>query len=89
MTTFLDSDARRRLDRLTRRELEVLSQMAQGKSNSGIARALCVTEHSIEKYVSTILVKLDVASASDIHRRVKAVLLYLAVTSTILQDHGL
>ena len=62
---------------LTDRELEVLAAMAEGKSNLGIARSLFVGQASVEKSVSAIFRKLDVASAYTEHRRVQAVLTYL------------
>ena len=65
------------LDRLTPREREVLGQMAQGRSNSAIARALVVTERAIEKHVTSIFAKLGLSAAEDGHRRVLAVLRYL------------
>ncbi len=65
------------LDRLTPREREVLAQMAQGRSNSAIARELVVTERAIEKHVTSIFSKLGLSTAEDGHRRVLAVLQYL------------
>jgi DNA-binding NarL/FixJ family response regulator len=65
------------LSTLTRRELEILDLMAQGKNNRGIAAQLYLTEHSVEKYVSSVLGKLDLGDGHDVHRRVKAVLVYL------------
>jgi DNA-binding NarL/FixJ family response regulator len=65
------------LDRLTPREREVLGQMAQGRSNNAIARALVVTERAIEKHVTSIFAKLGLSAAEDGHRRVLAVLRYL------------
>jgi DNA-binding NarL/FixJ family response regulator len=65
------------LDRLTPREREVLSQMAQGRSNGAIARQLVVTERAIEKHVTSIFSKLGLSAAEDGHRRVLAVLQYL------------
>jgi DNA-binding NarL/FixJ family response regulator len=73
-------EARRRddpLGELTPREREVLGLMAEGRSNSGIAKALWVTEGAIEKHVRHILAKLDLPSESDDHRRVLAVLTFL------------
>jgi DNA-binding NarL/FixJ family response regulator len=67
------------LGRLTKRELQILDLMAQGKNNAGIAATLFLTEHSVEKYVSAVFTKLDLGPATDVHRRVKAVLLYLSV----------
>jgi DNA-binding NarL/FixJ family response regulator len=63
---------------LTPREREVLAEMAKGKSNAAIAAAMGIAERSIEKYIHTIFVKLGVAWEADTHRRVKAVVLYLA-----------
>jgi DNA-binding NarL/FixJ family response regulator len=65
------------LDRLTKREREVLGQMAQGRSNHAIARELVVTERAIEKHVTSIFSKLGLSAAEDGHRRVLAVLQYL------------
>jgi DNA-binding NarL/FixJ family response regulator len=67
------------LGALTKRELEILDLMAQGKNNAGIAASLFLTEHSVEKYVSAVLAKLDLGPAADAHRRVRAVLLYLSL----------
>jgi DNA-binding NarL/FixJ family response regulator len=72
--------ARRRDDplaALSAREREVLTQMAEGRSNSGIARRLWVTEGTVEKHVRSILTKLDLQETSDDHRRVRAVITYL------------
>jgi DNA-binding NarL/FixJ family response regulator len=72
--------ARRRHDPLavlTDREREVLAQMAEGRSNAGVARRLWVTEGTVEKHVRSILTKLDLPEADDDHRRVLAVLAYL------------
>jgi DNA-binding NarL/FixJ family response regulator len=65
------------LDRLTARELEVLEQMAQGKSNAAIAATLFLSERAIEKHSNAIFSKLGLAEEVDVNRRVKAVLLYL------------
>jgi DNA-binding NarL/FixJ family response regulator len=51
--------------------------MAEGRSNAGIARRLWVTEGTVEKHVRSILTKLDLAEASDDHRRVLAVITVL------------
>jgi DNA-binding NarL/FixJ family response regulator len=72
--------ARRRQDplgQLSAREREVLSLMAEGRSNAGIARRLWVTEGTVEKHISSILIKLDVHEADDDHRRVLAVITFL------------
>jgi serine/threonine-protein kinase PknK len=62
---------------LSAREQEVLAQMAEGRSNSGIARRLWVTEGTIEKHVRSILAKLSLPETDDDHRRVLAVVTYL------------
>lgn len=71
---------RRRIDplaELTPREREVLTLMAEGRSNAGIATELTVTEGAVEKYVKTILSKLEIQADHFDHRRVLAVLTYL------------
>ena len=65
------------LDVLSSREREVLALMAEGRSNSGIARELWVTEGTVEKHVRSILMKLRLPDADDLHRRVLAVLTFL------------
>jgi DNA-binding NarL/FixJ family response regulator len=65
------------LDRLTPREREVLEQMAQGRNNAGIAQALFLSERAIEKHINSLFSKLGLSGEPDVHRRVKAVLLYL------------
>jgi DNA-binding NarL/FixJ family response regulator len=66
------------LDELTPRERDVLREMAEGKNNAAIAQALFVTERSVEKVIHSIFVKLGLAWEKEIHKRVKAVVLYLA-----------
>lgn len=65
------------IDQLTPREREVLGLMAEGRSNSGIAVQLVVTERAVEKHVTSIFSKLRLPAASEDHRRVLAVLAYL------------
>ena len=65
------------LDRLTPRERTVLSLMAEGRSNAAIAQALVVSDGAVEKHVSNIFTKLDLAPAPEDHRRVLAVLRWL------------
>jgi DNA-binding NarL/FixJ family response regulator len=65
------------LERLTPREREVLEQMAQGRNNAGIAQALFLSERAIEKHINSLFSKLGLSGEPDVHRRVKAVLLYL------------
>ncbi len=65
------------LEVLSPREREVLGLMAEGRSNSGIAEHLIVTERAVEKHVTSIFTKLGLTPASEDHRRVLAVLTYL------------
>jgi DNA-binding NarL/FixJ family response regulator len=67
----------RPLDRLSRRERDVLGAMAEGKSNQGIAEALVVSQAAVEKHVTGIFQKLELDPAQTEHRRVLAVLAYL------------
>jgi DNA-binding NarL/FixJ family response regulator len=69
------------LSELTPRERDVLREMAQGKNNAAIADTLVITERSVEKYVHSIFAKLHLAWEENVHRRVKAVLLFLAEES--------
>ena len=69
------------LDRLTPRELEVLGLMAQGLSNVGIAERLVVSLGAVEKHISNVFAKLDLDHEQSAHRRVLAVLTYLAARS--------
>ena len=66
-----------RLEELTPRERDVLSLMAEGRSNSGIARELVVTDGAVEKHVSSIFGKLGLPPSTDDHRRVLAVMAWL------------
>ena len=66
------------LRELTPRETEVLSQVAQGRNNAGIAAALSLTDRAVEKHINAIFSKLGLSEQPDTHRRVKATLLYLA-----------
>jgi serine/threonine-protein kinase PknK len=65
------------LAELTAREREVLALMAEGRSNSGIAGRLFITEGAVEKHVRSILLKLRLPSSDDDHRRVLAVVAFL------------
>jgi DNA-binding NarL/FixJ family response regulator len=62
---------------LTPREREVLALMAEGRSNSGIAHRLWITEGAVEKHVRSILAKLQLPVTEDDHRRVLAVVTFL------------
>ncbi|MGZ4140087.1 MAG: response regulator transcription factor [Actinomycetota bacterium] len=65
------------LERLTPREREILSEMAQGKNNAAIAATLVLTERAVEKHINSIFSKLALSEEKDVHRRVKAVLMFL------------
>jgi DNA-binding NarL/FixJ family response regulator len=65
------------LRNLTPREREVLGLMAEGRSNTAIARKIVVTEGAVEKHVRNIFTKLDLPPDDEQHRRVLAVLAYL------------
>jgi DNA-binding NarL/FixJ family response regulator len=65
------------LEDLSPREVDVLALMAEGRSNSGIARALWVAEGTVEKHIHNILLKLRLPETADDHRRVLAVVTYL------------
>jgi DNA-binding NarL/FixJ family response regulator len=71
-------DSQHVLASLTPRELEILAEMAQGKSNSAIAATLFVTERAVEKHTNSIFAKLGLSEERDVNRRVKAVLVYLS-----------
>jgi DNA-binding NarL/FixJ family response regulator len=63
---------------LTRREQDVLEQMATGKDNQAIAAAMFLTVRAVEKHINGIFAKLGLAEEPEVHKRVKAVLLHLA-----------
>lgn len=65
------------LTHLTNRELDVLREMAQGRTNAAIAQELHVSESSVEKYVSGAFAKLGLGADEGVHRRVAAVLTFL------------
>ena len=66
------------LSTLTPRERDVLREMAEGKNNTAIAEALVLTERSIEKVIHSIFLKLGLTWETAVHKRVKAVILFLA-----------
>lgn len=66
------------LRHLTSREREVLAQMATGANNATIADRLSVTVRAVERHINSIFAKLGLSEEGDVHRRVQAVLLYLA-----------
>jgi len=66
------------LNELTARERDVLREMAEGKNNAAIAGALFLAERSVENVIHSIFVKLGINFEPSVHKRVKAVLVYLA-----------
>ena len=66
------------LSQLTDREREVLAEIATGKSNSAIASSLVLTKRAVEKHINSIFLKLGLADADDVAKRVKAALMFLA-----------
>ncbi len=79
VVTQLMGASRRRdsISVLTTRERDVLSLMAEGRTNTAIAEALCVSEGAVEKHVTNIFSKLDLPVSQSDHRRVLAVLRFL------------
>jgi DNA-binding NarL/FixJ family response regulator len=66
------------LAELTRRELEILGEIAQGKSNRAIADQLVLSKRAVEKHINAIFLKLGLTHDEDVSRRVKAALIYLS-----------
>ena len=66
------------LNELTAREREVLVEIARGKSNMAIAESLFLTKRAVEKHINAIFLKLGLADAEDVSKRVKAALMLLA-----------
>jgi DNA-binding NarL/FixJ family response regulator len=66
------------LRELTAREREVLAEIAEGKSNAAIAESLVLTKRAVEKHINSIFMKLNLAGAEDVSKRVKATLLFLS-----------
>ncbi len=62
---------------LTPREREVLSEVAQGKSNAAVAASLFLTKRAVEKHINSIFAKLEMPDEADVSRRVLATLLFL------------
>jgi len=69
------------LETLTPRERDVMAAVAQGKNNAAIAASLFLTERGVEKHINAIFSKLGLSEEKDLHRRVKAALIYLAEES--------
>ena len=66
---------------LTDRELEVLRELATGRSNVATAKALFMSERAVEKHVGSVFQKLGLVNEGEVNRRVKAVLAYLEATT--------
>jgi DNA-binding NarL/FixJ family response regulator len=73
------------LHRLTPRELEVLAEVAAGKSNAAIARSLVITKRAVERHIGAIFAKLDLPNEEEASRRVTATLLYLSAAGVTRQ----
>jgi DNA-binding NarL/FixJ family response regulator len=69
------------LEALTPRELEILAEVAAGKSNAAIGRSLVITKRAVEHHIGSIFSKLDLPDESEVSRRVTATLLFLAETT--------
>jgi DNA-binding NarL/FixJ family response regulator len=74
------------LAELTAREHDVLAEMAKGRSNAAIADALVLSKRAVEKHINSIFLKLNLSSAEDVSKRVKATLLFLAETESLADD---
>jgi DNA-binding NarL/FixJ family response regulator len=70
--------AHSRLNDLTAREHEVLSEIAQGKSNTAIADSLFLTKRAVEKHINSIFLKLGLSDVEDVSKRVTAALMFLS-----------
>jgi DNA-binding NarL/FixJ family response regulator len=76
------------LSQLTARERDVLRKMAEGRNNASIADDLVMTERSVEKVINSIFMKLGLTWEPAVHKRVKAVILYLAESDQAHRDTG-
>ncbi|XVV04892.1 response regulator [Actinosynnema sp. CA-248983] len=81
ITQLMVRSRRKPVDSLTQREREVLGLMAQGLSNTAIAKSLVVSDGAVEKHVGNIFAKLGLEPSTSEHRRVRAVLAYLDITT--------
>jgi DNA-binding NarL/FixJ family response regulator len=81
LVTARARDSHSPLRALTPRELEVLAEMAQGRNNAAVASSLVLSERAVEKHINSIFFKLGLSEEADVHRRVKAVLLFLSAQS--------
>jgi DNA-binding NarL/FixJ family response regulator len=76
------------LSELTVRELEVLAEVARGKSNAAIAASLVLTKRAVEKHINAIFLKLNLRDSEDTSRRVAAALIYLADADSRISPQG-
>lgn len=79
VATLVATESDEGVGSLTPREKEVLSLMAEGLTNAGIARRLFLTERTVESHVRSVFMKLGLSGGEDGHRRILAVLSYLGV----------
>lgn len=77
-----------RLHALTDREVEVLSRVASGRSNAGIAHDLTISRRTVDAHLRSIFAKLDLTEGAEGNQRVLAVLRWLAGTPEPLEAHG-
>src|SRR3954452_17100310 len=75
------------LTELTPRAVERRAEIAQGKSNDAIAESLFLTKRAVEKHINSIFMKLNLAEAPNVSRRVMAALLFLSETGTSPSVH--
>jgi DNA-binding NarL/FixJ family response regulator len=71
------------LNELTTREREVLAEIARGKSNMAIAESLFLTKRAVEKHINAIFLKLGLANAEDVSKRVTAALMLLSESGSV------
>ena len=76
------------ISQLTTRERDVLRKMAEGMNNASIAEDLVLTEQSVEKVIHSIFMKLGLTWEPAVHKRVKAVIMYLAESDPSHRDTG-
>ena len=72
----LDDDSR--MERLSPRERQVLSLIAEGRTNTAVAQQLVISQHAVEKHINSIFSKLNLSGDQELHPRVRATLMYLA-----------
>ena len=77
------------INELTAREREVLAEIARGKSNMAIAESLFLTKRAVEKHINAIFLKLGLANAEDVSKRVAAALMLLSESGSVTHtaDH--